>query len=239
MPSQHAVHRYLGRGGARIGPQAFSILAEFRTLPEILAASDYVCGLSGKWPFGKNMAPREGFSFWVTKPHGGASGFYDQPIIENGEVRTEPGYLTEFWTKRGIEFIEESIAQNPEKPFFLFPAYNGPCGLGSSMLEPARNRHARYYTGKRSGIMVSNYDLLPTLLNCLSLQSEIPAKPVPPGRNFAPVLRGKTVEWDDVICYEFENVRAIRTPRWDLWNGGKSKSGLITGELFGLEDPYR
>ena len=25
-------------------------------------------------------------------------------------------------------------------------------------------------------------------------------------------------------------------PKWDLWKGGTSKSGLITGKLFGLED---
>jgi arylsulfatase A-like enzyme len=53
-------------------------------------------------------------------------------------------HQTEYWTQRGIEFIE----QNKDRPFFLFLAYNGPYGLGKSVLEPAVNRHAAYYADK-------------------------------------------------------------------------------------------
>ena len=401
MPSQHGVHRYLGAGGAQTGPQAFSTIAEFRTLPEILAGNGYVCGLSGKWHLGLNMEPQEGFTFWVTKPHGHTVEFYDQPVIENGEIREEPTYQTDYWTKRGIEFIEQCARREPRRPFFLFLAYNGPYGLGASMLNPPRNRHAEVYAGaplrsfpreemhpwlhstrnllnqpaamrryaaetsgvddgvgevmgalkkhgldentlvvftadqglsgghsglwgmgdhtrpltafdgtmwipmifrhpgripagRRSGILASNYDFLPTLLDYLGLADELPAEPPQPGRSFLPVLQGKTMDWDNTVFYEFENVRAIRTldwkyieriheapnelydlrndpgerhnlvadpkhtavrdelrqrlrthfkryadPKWDLWNGGKSKTGLLTGKLFGLADPYR
>ncbi len=401
LPSQHGVHRYLGAGGAQVGPRAVSTIAEFRTLPEILAESGYVCGLSGKWHLGLNMEPQEGFTFWVTKPHGHTREFYGQPVIENGEIHSEPSYLTEYWTDRGVEFIEDAAASQPRRPFFLFLAYNGPYGLGSSMLEPGGNRHAAYYAGKtldsfpretvhpwlystrnlfgqpasreryaaevsgvddgvgrimetlrsldlddntlvvftadqglagghsglwgmgdhtrpltafdgtmwiplifrhpehipasrRSGIMVSNYDFLPTVLDYLGLGEHMPDEPPSPGRNFHSVLQGTQVNWDNVTFYEFENVRAIRTPewkyieriheepnelydlrrdpgernnliespahaaarerlrrrlhrffdryavpKWDLWNSGKSKTGLITGELFGLENPYR
>ncbi len=399
LPSQHGVHRYLAAGGAQTGPEAYSTIAEFRTLPEILAETGYVCGLSGKWHLGLNMEPQEGFTFWVTKPHGHTRAFYDQPVIEDGEIRNEETYFTDYWTTRGIEFIEKSLEEDARRPFFLFLAYNGPYGLGESMLRRGRNRHADYYAGKpllsfpretmhpwlrntrnlfgteaareryavetsgvddgvgrimatlgkhgldretlviftadqglagghsglwgmgdhtrplsafdptmwiplifrqpgripagrRSDIMVSNYDFLPALLHHLGLEAAIPDEPRTPGRDFSAVLGGEEIEWEDVTFYEFENVRAVRTPgwkyierihqepnelydlrrdpgernnlvddegaaavrerlrrrlhefferhadpKWDLWNGGGSKSGVITAELFGIEAP--
>lgn len=141
MPCQHGVHRYLGARGAQIGPNAYDTLEEFDTLPSLLAEAGYVCGLSGKWHLGANLQPQEGFTFWVTKPHGHSAGFYDQEIIEDGKIRKEPTYLTDYWTDRGIEFIEA----NQDRPFFLFLAYNGPYGLGSAMREPIRNRYKDTY----------------------------------------------------------------------------------------------
>jgi len=141
MPCQHGVHRYLGARGIQIGPGAYNTLEEFDTLPSLLADAGYVCGLSGKWHLGDNLHPQEGFSFWVTKPHGSSAGFYDQEVIEDARIRVEPTYLTRYWTDRGIEFIEA----NRDRPFFLFLAYNGPYGLGSSMREPIRNRHEKTY----------------------------------------------------------------------------------------------
>ena len=319
MPSQHGVHCWLRGGRAQIGPDAYNTIEEFRSLPEILAASGYVCGLSGKWHLGDNLHPQEGFSYWVTKPAGGTSTFYDAKIIEDGKIRVEPGYTTDFWTRHGVRFIE----QNKERPFFLFLAYNGPYGLGGSLLKPTRNRHAEYYAdkelksfprepihpwlynnrqyinnikairryaaeisgvddgvgqimealqrcglekntlviftadqglsgghhgmwgmgdhsrplftfdgtmhvpliyhqpgeipaGKKSDIMVSNYDLLPTVLSYLGLGDKIPSRPELPGRDYSAVLRGKKIPWDNVIFYEFENSRAIRTADWKL-----------------------
>ena len=104
----------------------------------------YVCGLSGKWHLGDNLNPQEGFTYWVTKPHGHTSTFYDAEVIENGQIRTEPSYLTDFWTDHAIRFIE----QNKDHPFFLFLAYNGPYGLGASLTKSAQNRHAEYYSDK-------------------------------------------------------------------------------------------
>jgi arylsulfatase A-like enzyme len=141
MPCQHGVHCYLAAGGAQIGPGAYDTLEEFDTLPSLLAGAGYVCGLSGKWHLGANLRPQEGFTFWVTKPHGHSAGFYDQEIIEDGKIRKEPTYLTDYWTDRGIEFIEA----NKDRPFFLFLAYNGPYGLGSAMREPIRNRYKDTY----------------------------------------------------------------------------------------------
>jgi arylsulfatase A-like enzyme len=62
--------------------------------------------------------------------------------------------------------------------------------------------------------MISTYDLLPTLLHYLNLGDKVPTEPRLPGRNFAPFLEGKTIEWNDVIFHDFDTTRMIRTPRW-------------------------
>jgi arylsulfatase A-like enzyme len=78
------------------------------------------------------MTPSEGFTTWITKPDGSTREFYDQQIIEDGQVRNEPGYTTDLWTRKGVEFIQ----QNKDRPFFLYLAYNGPYSLGKLMLNP-------------------------------------------------------------------------------------------------------
>jgi arylsulfatase A-like enzyme len=317
MPSQHGVHCYLRAGASQIGPDATCTIKEFRTLPKILSAAGYVCGLTGKWHLGGNLKPQEGFTYWVTMPHGATSTFYNAQVIEGGKIRKEPTYLTDFWTDHAVRFLNK----NKDRPFFLFLAYNGPYGLGGSLVKPARNRHAAYYSdkelksfprhepnpwlfnnrayinnpkamrryaaevsgvddgvgrvlaelkklkleedtlmiftadqglagghsgfwgmgdhtrpltaydwtmhvpliwrhpgkipaGRRSDILTSNYDIYPTLLEYLGMGSKVPAKPPRPGRSYAEVLRGKEVKWDDVVFYEFENVRAVRTGGW-------------------------
>jgi arylsulfatase A-like enzyme len=300
-----------------MGEKAYCTIAEFRTLPKILADAGYVCGLSGKWHLGGNLQPQEGFTEWATMPVGHTSTFYNAEVIEDGKVRKEPEYLTDFWTDRAVRFIEK----NKARPFFLFLAYNGPYGLGGSLLKPARNRHAEYYAdkelpsfprekphpwlfnnkqylnniqamrryaaevsgvddgvgrvletlkkhgldentlvvftgdqglagghsgfwgmgdhtrpltaydwtmhvpliwrhsgripaGKRSDLLVSNYDFLPTMLDYLGLQDKQADKPPSPGRSYVAVLHGKKTDWENVVFYEFENVRAVRTDRW-------------------------
>jgi arylsulfatase A-like enzyme len=317
LPSQHGVHCYLRANEAQLGPKAYCTIAEFRTLPQVLADAGYQCGLVGKWHLGGNLKPQVGFSYWVTMPHGATRTFYDAEIIEDGQVRKEPTYLTDFWTDHAVRFI----GQNKERPFFLFLAYNGPYGLGPSLLEPSRNRHAAFYANqelksfprepahpwlhnnqdylnnvkailryatevsavddrvgkvlaalrqhgleedtlvvftadqgwgggqhgiwgmgdhtrplhafdetmhvplivrhpgrvladRRPDLLVSNYDLFPTLLDYLGLKDKLPEKPPLPGRSFAEALRGRPIEWDDVVFFEFENTRAIRTRQW-------------------------
>lgn len=143
IPSQHGVHSFLDPR-FMMGPEAYNTLEEFTSLGEVLRDAGYVAGLSGKWHLGANLTPSEGFSFWVTKPDGSTMEFYDQQVIEDGKLRTEAGYTTDLWTRKGIQFIE----QNRERPFFLFLAYNGPYSLGKLMLNPAGNRHAAIYKDK-------------------------------------------------------------------------------------------
>ncbi|MES2696377.1 MAG: sulfatase-like hydrolase/transferase [Verrucomicrobiota bacterium] len=143
VPSQHGVHSFLDPK-FMMGPEAYNTLKEFTSLGEILRDAGYVCGLSGKWHLGANLTPSEGFTTWTTKPDGHTNEFYNQDVIENGAVRKEPGYTTDLWTRKGVEFIE----QNKAKPFFLFLAYNGPYALGALLGNKSKNRHAAYYADK-------------------------------------------------------------------------------------------
>ncbi len=145
MPSQHGLHSFLDNK-YMMGPEAYYTLEEFETLPEILHSEGYVCGLSGKWHLGANRTPHDGFSKWITMVRGSTSNFYEDPIIEHGEVKPTPKYMTDLWTDHAVEFINAN--QGGEKPFFLYLAYNGPYCLGPLLLREARNRHAAYYADK-------------------------------------------------------------------------------------------
>jgi arylsulfatase A-like enzyme len=88
----------------------------------------------------------------------------------------------------------------------------------------------RIAAGTTSDILVSNYDLMPTLLDQLGFKDNMPRQPVSPGRSFAPVLsareHGDKLAWDNVVFYEFENTRAIRTDAWKL---------IVRKDLDGVE----
>ncbi|MEN8229649.1 MAG: sulfatase-like hydrolase/transferase [Bacteroidota bacterium] len=322
MPSQHGVHSWLHADRLQMGPDAQSTLTEFTSLGDVLRAAGYACGLVGKWHLGDNMRPQEGFdSYWITKPHGNTLEFYDQPIIYEGKVYTEPRYTTDLWTEHAIKFLRQN--QGKEKPFFLLLTYNGPYGLGPSLLQPAQNRHAKYYADKQlasfprnpihpwqynnreymnnptsmrryaaeiSGVddgvgrvldairqlgldeqtlivftadqglgcgqhglwgmgdhtkplhafdptmhiplifrhqglisagsntkmMVANYDMMPTILGYLGMDGKKPTEPSSPGRDFSSTLRGQSIQWNNVMFYEYINTRAIRTDQWKL-----------------------
>src|SRR5262249_28433576 len=70
----------------------------------------------------------------------------------------------------------------------------------------------RIAAGRTSDLIVSNYDFLPTVLAQLGLGDKIPGRS--PGRDFSPVLAGRTIPWENVMFYEMEYTRAIRTDGW-------------------------
>ena len=145
LPSQHGLHSFLDNK-YMMGPEAYYTLKEFETLPGILHSEGYVCGLSGKWHLGANLTPQDGFTKWITMVRGSTSSFYRDPIIEHGEVKPTPKYMTDLWTEHAVDFIRQN--KEGEKPFFLYLAYNGPYCLGPLLLREAQNRHAAYYADK-------------------------------------------------------------------------------------------
>ncbi len=147
MPSQHGVHSFLSGGRLQVGPDARCTLDELTSLPEVLREAGYDCGLVGKWHLGDNLRPQEGLDdYWITMPHGGTSTFYNAQVIENGEIRSEPKYLTDLWTQHAIKFIDSRAGK--EAPFFLFLSYNGPYSLSRLLLRDGKNRHREYYADK-------------------------------------------------------------------------------------------
>lgn len=68
--------------------------------------------------------------------------------------------------------------------------------------------------GRTNDSIVSNYDFLPTLLAQLGLGDRMPVQPKSPGRDFSAMLRGEQPVWDNVMFFEMENTRAIRTDDW-------------------------
>ncbi len=72
----------------------------------------------------------------------------------------------------------------------------------------------RIPAGRTSDLLVSNYDFLPSVLNYLGLGDKMPQQPKSPGRDFSPVLKGGEVAWENVVFYEMETCRAVRTDEW-------------------------
>jgi arylsulfatase A-like enzyme len=68
--------------------------------------------------------------------------------------------------------------------------------------------------GRRSNILISNYDFLPTVLEFVDLKDKTPQKPQLPGRSYSGALLGKDDAGDDAVYFEFENTRSIRTSEW-------------------------
>ena len=91
--------------------------------------------------------------------------------------------------------------------------------------------------GRTSDLIVSNYDFLPTVLTELGLGAKLPTAPRSPGRDFSAVLRGEPLAWENVMFYEMETVRAVRT---DDWKYVARRSEKSTGpfELYDMKrDP--
>ena len=68
--------------------------------------------------------------------------------------------------------------------------------------------------GTKSDILVSEVDLLPTILDYAGLSDKKIANGT--GKSFAPLLKGKSLgkTWRDAVFYEEEQTRAIRTNEW-------------------------
>ena len=99
--------------------------------------------------------------------------------------------------------------------FFGMGDHTRPFAAHDLMMQvPLIIRHPNGIKPGKTDIMVSNCDLLPSLLEHLEMKDRTPTKPKLPGRSFAPVLRGEAIEWETAMYYEMESCRSVRTEDW-------------------------
>ncbi len=140
IPSQTGVHNGLP---SNFAIDNWSAIGEFKNLPQTLADAGYQTAMVGKYHLGQPDRAQLGFDYWVTFPSGHTTGFYDETIIDNGNIyRQDNIHLTDFWTQKALEFIEKA---DQKTPFFLYLSYNGPYNLAPLVLQQPNNRHAGYY----------------------------------------------------------------------------------------------
>ena len=145
MPSQHGVHTQLSDQLQKEWPENWCAINEFRTMPQTLSDAGYQTALIGKYHLGVPYKPHLEFDDWVTFPDGHTWCFYGNEIIDNDNTYKHKGHLTDFWTKKAVEYIER---YDGKKPFFIYLAYDAPYSLPPSIYGPAKNRFAGMYEGK-------------------------------------------------------------------------------------------
>lgn len=136
IPSQHGIHDYLCGGNGGAGQSAIEYLKEHRGYTDILSENGYDCGLSGKWHLGDGLHPQKGFSFWYTHQKGGGP-YYNAPMIRDGKMIEEPGYITDVITDEAIGYIDRQ--KESGRPFYLSVHYTAPHS-------PWANCHPKEYT---------------------------------------------------------------------------------------------
>ena len=84
------------------------------TFPKLLQDSGYETAFIGKWHMGVDDTRRPGFDHWLSIK--GQGRYVDPEVNDNGETKTLPGYATDVFSERAVEFI----SQQHEKPFLLY-----------------------------------------------------------------------------------------------------------------------
>lgn len=121
IPSQHGVHDWIA--DKHVGSNGVDFLAGRRLITDTLSESGYRCGLSGKWHLGANDRPRPGFVHWLAH-QGGGGPYYGAPIVRDGRLDVEPGYLTDALSADAVDFIDNEADRT--EPFWLSLHYTAP-----------------------------------------------------------------------------------------------------------------
>ena len=121
IPSCHGVHDFIDRG--HVTPDSIDYMAGLTSYVDILTASGYMCGISGKWHLGQSEKPHFSFSHWFVHQSWGGN-YYDAPMVREGKLVNEPGYITDVITDDALAFLDGH--GNGPSPFYLSIHYTAP-----------------------------------------------------------------------------------------------------------------
>jgi len=121
IPSQHGIHDWIKKGN--VGPDAISYLEGEVCYTDIFAKNGWSCGISGKWHLGNSQIPQHGFVDWYVHQTGGGD-YNKAPMVKNGQLIIENGYITDRITDMAIEYLEKYVKNNI--PFYLSVHYTAP-----------------------------------------------------------------------------------------------------------------
>ena len=119
IPSRHGVHDWIRDGN--VPPDAEVYLEGQTTTTDVLAEHGYVCGISGKWHLGASQLAQHRFSHWYVHQKGGGP-YTDAPMVRDGELVDEPGYVTNAITDDALAFLDDHAGG----PFYLSVHYTAP-----------------------------------------------------------------------------------------------------------------
>ena len=119
--SQHGVHDWIREGNA--GPDAIRYLEGEVAYTDVLARHGWTCGLSGKWHLGDSQTPQHGFTDWFVHERGGGP-YNDAPMVRNGQLVTEPGYVTDVITDEALCLLDKYARAG--HPCYLSVHYTAP-----------------------------------------------------------------------------------------------------------------
>ena len=130
------------------------------TLAEVLRSAGYATMMAGKWHVGMVHADTHPLARGFERYYGilaGATNYFhpagargltlqDAPV-EPVSTTARPYYTTDAFTDYAIQFVEGSLKTDPQKPFFLYLAYNAPHWPLQAPQDVIDKYRQRYRTG--------------------------------------------------------------------------------------------
>lgn len=151
MPSQHGLHNALHDGWVDSLAPGWSAVQEFRTVSATLKQNGYQTAMIGKWHIGDPKNSQLGFDHWVALPYGHTVDFWNNQLIENGEmVDVEDIHIVDKLAAKAVSYLAD-VDEN--KPFYLQLSLDGPYALPPTNYGPARNRHYQKYIDREKQSM--------------------------------------------------------------------------------------
>ncbi len=113
-PSQVGIHDWLQEAEPEVAERHW--LADEFTLPELLSAAGYHCGLSGKWHLGRSHRRPRGFDWYFGLPGWQGDHLGTYTYVANDRPLTLTGNKTRIIAEQALSFLASAPA---DQPFFL------------------------------------------------------------------------------------------------------------------------